>query len=105
MANLLNQQAAGQCTHGGQARPLPGNPRVKLSGQPVLTTATQLSISGCQNVVGSTKFPCLVATYATGATRVKVMGIPVLLDTSSGRNLPTGASTSITRTQSRVKGT
>jgi hypothetical protein len=104
MPNLLHQQAVGQCSHGATARPLVGNPRVKLSGQPVLTVVSRLSVSNCPNVVGTTRFPCVFATYATGARRVKVMGQPVLLENSKALNLPTGASTTIKQTQQRVKG-
>ena len=104
MAFLLHQATVGECTHHGLATPVAGSPRVKLGGQPVLTVASQLVIAGCPNQAGASPFPCVVAQYATGATRVRVMGVPVLLDTSSPTNLPTGASTTIKTTQSRVKG-
>jgi len=104
MPYLLNQQATGQCSHAGTAKPIAGNPRVKLGGQPVLTVAAPLAITGCPNVVGTAPFPCVLALYASGATRVKVMGQPVLLDTSVPTNTPTGVSTKITQTQTRVKG-
>lgn len=104
MGFLLHDKATGQCSHGASAQPLAGNPRVKLGGQPVLTVASPFAISSCPNIVGSVKFPCVVGVAAAGATRVKVMGQPVLLDTSKATNLPTGASTTITSTQGRVKG-
>jgi hypothetical protein len=104
MAFLLHQQARGECSHHATAAPIAGNPRVKLGGQPVLTTLSQLAITACPNKLGSSPFPCLVAVYAAGATRVKVMGAPVLLDTSKPTNLPTAATTTIKTTQSRVKG-
>ena len=104
MSFLLHQQASGQCSHGGVARPLVGNPRVKLAGQPVLTTASLFAVTGCPNHVGPLPFPCLIGVFARGANRVTVMGLPVLLDSSRPTNLPTGASTTITATQARVKG-
>jgi hypothetical protein len=104
MGFLLHDKATGQCSHGGSATPVVGNPRVKLGGQPVLTVASPFRISSCPNMAGSMKFPCLIGASANGATRVKVMGQPVLLDTSKPTNLPTGASTKITSTQGRVKG-
>jgi hypothetical protein len=55
-------------------------------------------------MVGSAKFPCVLGVFTKGATRVKVMGLPVLLDTSKATNVPTAVSTTITSTQSRVKG-
>ena len=105
MGFLLYDKATGLCSHGGSAQPLAGNPRVKLGGQPVLTVASQVAISGCPNTLpGPVPFPCVLGVFASGATRVKVMGLPVLLDTSRATNLPTGASTTITSTQARVRG-
>ena len=104
MAFLLHDKATGKCSHGASARPLIGNPRVKLGGQPVLTTASPFVVASCPNMVGSAKFPCVLGVFARGAARVKVMGLPVLLDTSTATNIPTAVSTKITSTQSRVKG-
>jgi len=104
MPLLLTQRTAGQCSHGGSLAPLAGNPRVKLGGVPVLTVASQVAVSGCPNMVGSSPFPCVLAVYAAGATRVKVMGQPVLLDTSAPTNTPTGVTSQVTQTQQRVKG-
>jgi len=104
MAFLLHQQARGQCSHGASASPIAGNPRVKLGGQPVLTTASVFAIKSCPNMLGSVKFPCVIGVSPTGAARVKVMGFPVLLDSGKPRNLPTGATTTIAKTQTRVKG-
>jgi hypothetical protein len=104
MAYLLDESVLGTCAHGGSAKPIAGNPRVKLAGTPVLTVASQLVISGCPNNVSSSPVPCVLATFTSGATRVKVMGQPVLLDTSTPSNVPTGASTTLTEPQARVKG-
>lgn len=105
MAYLLNAALSGICSHGGNASAIVGNPRVKVDGSPVLTIASQLSIAGCtNNPSGTSPMPCTLATYSVGATRVKCMGVAVLLDSSSSTNIPTGASTTITKAQSRVKG-
>jgi hypothetical protein len=104
MAFLLHDKATGKCSHGASAKPVIGNPRVRLGGQPVLTVASPFTVASCPNMVGSVKFPCVIGVFGKGATRVKVMGQPVLLDTSKATNLPTGASTTITSTQARVKG-
>lgn len=104
MGFLLHLQATGECSHHAPAKPILGNPRVRLGGQPVLTEVSPFSITGCPNRAGSVPFPCLIGLFARGATRVKVMGLPVLLDSSQPFNLPTGAKTTINTTQSRVKG-
>lgn len=105
MGYLLNQDAAGTCSHGDNAKPVGGNPCVKVGGAPVLTVVSQLSHAGCpNNPSGVSPVPCAIAMYAVGASRVKVRGMAVLLDSSSSTNIPTGASTTITSTQTRVKG-
>jgi uncharacterized Zn-binding protein involved in type VI secretion len=104
MAFLLDQNTIAQCSHGGSAKPLAGNPRVKVGGAPVLTVATQFAVSGCPYMVGNSPFPCVLATFAAGATRVKVAGAPVLLDASSATVTPTGVTLTLTPAQQRVQG-
>jgi len=105
MGYLLNQDATGTCSHGSNAKPIAGNPRVKVGGAPVLTVLSQLSHAGCpNNPSGVSPLPCAIAMYAVGASRVKVMNLAVLLDSSTSTNVPTGVSTTITKTQTRVKG-
>jgi hypothetical protein len=107
MAFLLNESASEICSHGGDARSLPktGNPRVKVDGSPVLTVMSQLLIAGCpNNPTGVSPLPCVLAVFAAGASRVKVMNMPVLLDARPPTNTPTGASTTVVQLQARVKG-
>jgi hypothetical protein len=105
MGHLLNQGASGTCSHGGNATPIVGNPRVKVRGVSVLTVMSQLSHAGCpNNPSGVSPLPCTIAMYTTGASRVKVMNAAMLLDSSTPTNVPTGASTTITQTQTGVKG-
>jgi uncharacterized Zn-binding protein involved in type VI secretion len=104
MAYLLDQNVIAQCTHGGSAKPLAGNPRVKINGTPVLTVASQLAVSGCPSMIGTSPFPCVLAAFAAGAARVKVAGQPVLLDSSQATTTPTGVSLTLTSAQQRVKG-
>ena len=104
MAYILNKAATGTCSHGGSASPTAGIPRVKLGGTEVLTVATQFTVSGCSNMLGQSPFPCVIGIVPVGATRVKVMGVPVLLDSGKPQNVPTGVATTIINTQMRVKG-
>lgn len=104
MPYLLDENTTSMCSHGGSAQPIAGNPRVKINGAPVLTVATQLAVTGCPNVVGTSPLPCVLAAFPAGATRVKVMGAPVLLDSSAATVTPTGASITIANAQRRVKG-
>jgi hypothetical protein len=107
MAYLLNENAAEICSHGGDARSLPGtgNPRVKIAGSPVLTVMSQLSITACpNNPTGVSPLPCVLAVFASGASRVRVMNMPVLLDARPPTNTPTAASATVVTLQARVKG-
>jgi hypothetical protein len=100
---LLYAQSQIMCAHGGQAKPTMPNPRVKLSGQPVVTQAGSYAISGC-SYPPSSGGPCATAQWVKGALRVKVMGQPVLLQDSQAVCTPTGTPLNIVQTQFRVKG-
>ena len=105
MAYLLTKAATGTCSHGATATPISGNPRVQVGGSPVLTLASLFSIAGCQNrPTPLTPLPCVIAMFTSCATRVTVMGVPVLLSSSSTTNIPTGASTKVNEPQTSVKG-
>lgn len=104
---LLHVGATVNCAHQGQAQPTSSNPRVKLMGNPVVTQVSTYEIAGCTNPppppptnVG----PCLTAQWINAATRVKVMGQPVLLQDSKAICLPTNTPLTVAVTQLRVKG-
>jgi hypothetical protein len=48
--------------------------------------------------------PCVTAQWVTGATRVRSLGMPVLLQDSQAVCAPNGTPVSIVVTQIRVKG-
>jgi hypothetical protein len=102
---LLHLGATVLCAHGGQAQPTVPNPRVRVSGQPVVTQAMPYTIAGCpfQTPV-PTPQPCVTAQWVTAAVRVKVMGQPVLLQDSQAICTPNGTPLNIVVTQVRVKG-
>ena len=101
---LLNMNATGKCPHAGSAQPDVGAARLKAGGAAVLTVSTQMMISACSNVVANSPFPCVTGAFIVGATRVKTMGLPVVLADSQTMNVPTAVPTSITNTQTKVKG-
>lgn len=103
---MLHQGATVLCLHGGQAQPTVPNPRVKVSGQPIVTQTTLHTISGCAlppppNGNG----PCLTAQWISAATRVRAGGVPVLLQTSQAVCTPSGTGVTVVTTQTRVKAT
>jgi hypothetical protein len=100
---LLHQGATVICAHGGQAQPTVPFPRVRVSGQPVVTLATPYVVAGCP-FVPPAPGPCVSAQWIVGATRVRAGGIPVLLTDSRAVCVPTGTPLTPIVTQLRVRG-
>jgi hypothetical protein len=100
---LLHLGATVLCAHGGQATPAAPDPRVLVSGQPIVTITSPYIIAGCAfppNAGG----PCVTAQYLTAATRVTSNGQPVLLLDSQAICTPTGTPLINAVTQVRVTG-
>jgi hypothetical protein len=102
---LLNAGSTVLCSHGGQAKPTVPNPRVKVMGIPVTTLGPPYAIAGCANPPPPVNVgPCLVANWLVGAMRIRVMGMPVLLQSSQALCVPTGTPLSVVVANARVKG-
>lgn len=93
------------CLHGATATPMTVNPRVKVSGQSIVTQSDMYSIAGCPLNVGGSPSPCVTASWITAATRVKAGGLPVLLQDSQAICIPNGTGLNILTTQVRAKAT
>lgn len=102
---LLHAGATVLCAHGGQAQPAVPNPRVLVSGQPIVTQPGPYVIAGCPFNVSGSPVPCVTAQWVTGAVRVTSNGMPVLLLDSQAICVPNGTPLFITVTQVRVSGT
>lgn len=102
---LLHQGATVLCAHGGQAQPTAPNPRVKVSGQPVVTQPAPHVVAACPFIVAGAPVPCVTAQWVTAALRVRAGGMPVLLQSSQAICIPNGTPVNIVVTQTRVKGT
>jgi hypothetical protein len=102
---LVHQGATVLCAHGGQAQPVVPNPRVQVSGQPIVTQAGIYTVAGCAlPPPPAANGPCITAQWVTAATRVRAGGMPVLLQDSQAICAPTGTPVNILVTQLRVKG-
>lgn len=101
---LLHQGATVLCSHAGQAQPTVPNPRVRVSGQPIVTQPNPYVIAGCPFVPPAGNGPCVTAQWITAATRVRAGGVPVLLQESQAICAPTGTPLIIIVTQMRVRG-
>lgn len=102
---ILHLGATVLCAHGGQAMPTAPNPRVTVGGQPVVTQTTTYTVAGCAFVPPAGNGPCVTAQWLVAAVRVRVGGMPVLLQDSQALCAPTGTPLNIILTQFRVKAT
>jgi len=102
---VLHVGATILCAHGGQAQPTAPNPRVLVSGQPVVTVVASHAVVGCPFAPGGVPTPCVTAQWIVGATRIFAGGAPVLLQDSQATCIPNGTPVNIIMTQVRVRGT
>jgi len=101
---LLHVGATVMCVHAGQAQPTAPNPRVRVSGQPVVTQAAPYTVAGCPFNVSGSPVPCVTAQWITAALRVRAGGMPVLLQDSQAVCAPNGTGLIVAVTQVRVRG-
>ena len=92
------------CVHGGQAQPTAPNPRVLVSGQPIVMQPAPYVVAGCVFNISGAPSPCITAQWITAAVRVLSNGMPVLLMDSQAICAPNGTPLLITVTQPRVVG-
>ncbi|MGC5221179.1 hypothetical protein ACPW96_01130 [Micromonospora sp. DT81.3] len=102
---LLDAGATVLCSHGGRAAAAQPSPRVRAGGQPITTATAPHTVSGCPFNAGGSPMPCVTAQWTTGATRVRSLGAPVLLQDSQAVCAPNGTPVSVVTTQMRVQGT
>lgn len=72
------------CPHGGQVTVIPSQTKMKLGGSPALLASDAAIVVGCAFAPGPKPQPCVSVQWVGQATRVKVNGQPVLLQSSSG---------------------
>jgi uncharacterized Zn-binding protein involved in type VI secretion len=101
---LLNAASTVLCAHGGQAKPSMPMPRVMVDGKPVVVQPAPHVVSACSFVVSGAPMPCVMAQWVMGASRVTVMGQPVLLADSKAVCPPNGTPVNIIAGQSKVQG-
>jgi hypothetical protein len=100
---LVQVGATVLCAHAGQSQPVAPNPRVLAGGQPVVTQASPYAVAGCA-LTGTAVPPCVTGQFVKAALRVRVGGVPVLLQDSQSVCVPTGTPLQVVMTQLHVKG-
>jgi hypothetical protein len=102
---LLHVGATVLCAHGGQAQPTVPNPRVTVSGLPIVQLTTPYIVAGCAlPPPPAANGPCITAQWVSAATRVTSNGQLVLLLDSQAICAPTGTPLVVSVTQTRVSG-
>jgi len=85
---LLHVNATAQCTHAAPATIAPSQPRVLVSGQPVATMSSVISVAGCPFQIpigtGTKPQPCVTVRWTMPSTRFLVNGEPAALMPSPG---------------------
>lgn len=99
---ILHTGAVVTCTHGGQATPAMPMARVTVSGMPVATLPGPWVVAGCAFVPPAGNGPCVTGQWTVGATRVLVMGQPVVLQSGMSTCVPTGTPLLPISAQTRV---
>ncbi|HVF27302.1 MAG TPA: hypothetical protein VM943_03605 [Pyrinomonadaceae bacterium] len=103
---LLHLGASVMCSHAGQATPTVVNPRVTVSGQPIVMMTSPYVVAGCVlPPPPGANGPCVTAQFVTAATRITSNGQPVLLFDSQAVCVPTGTLLLVVAAQTRVTGT
>lgn len=110
---IVTTAASAICTHGASVSIMSSNTRVKAGGAPIAVMSDVYTVSGCPFQVpigtGTKPQPCVSLRWIAVATRVRVGGQFVVLQTSSAicqsaEQIPQGPPT-VVSTQMRVKGT
>lgn len=103
---LLHLGATVLCMHGGSAEPSQPDPRVMVSGEPIVTQQCVYLVAGCALPPPiAANGPCVTCAWITAATRVTASGVPVLLQDSQAICVLPATGLNIIETQVRVRGT
>jgi hypothetical protein len=102
---LLDQSSRITCLHQGTCQAAPPSPRVRLGGSPALLVTSQLTIVGCTLPPPiAANGPDVTGTWLNGATRIRSMGVPLLLSDAQAICVTSGTGVLVQRTQARVRG-
>jgi uncharacterized Zn-binding protein involved in type VI secretion len=101
---LLHAGATITCAHGGQVQASMPSTRVRVAGQPIVVQPVPHMVAGCPFNVSGGPVPCVTAQWVSAATRIRSMGMPVLLQDSQAMCAPNGTPVTISVTQVRVRG-
>jgi hypothetical protein len=85
MMRILDNLASYMCPHGGQVIIITTNTRVKAErSRFLLRVSDTFLVVGCPFSLFWGPSPCVIVRWLNESKRVKVMGVPVLLESSVG---------------------
>src|SRR3954452_15776060 len=100
---LLHVGSQVLCAPGGQAQPTMPNPRVLVSGQPVVPMAGPWVVAGCAlPPPPAANGPCVTAMWLAGAVRVTSLGQPLVVFAGQAICAPSGTPLLPIASQTRV---
>lgn len=79
MPSVLHMGMVGTCFHGGVLTVVYADPKVRVSGLPVLTRQDPVVVGGCP-----LPKPCVKVTWMAASTKIFVKGRPLVLASSPG---------------------
>jgi hypothetical protein len=106
---IVTTAALIQCPHGGLVSVVSTSVRVRAAGQPLALADDTFPVAGCPFLLPPpVPNPCVLARWVVPAARVRVLGRPVVLQTSTGlgvdaKQVPQGP-VRVVVTQPRVRG-
>ncbi len=108
MPPIFHVGAVAMCPHGGPVTTISTNTRVMVNAMPAATMTDTFTVAGCVFNISGSPHPCVLVQFLVPATRVKVMGQPVILQTSpslakAADQAPQGPASMVT-VQPRVQG-
>jgi hypothetical protein len=101
---LVEQTAQISCIHQGKCQPLTASPRVQVGSVPALLLTSQFTVAGCTlPPPPAANGPDVTGAWLQGATRVRSLGVPLLLSDAQAICAASGLGAIIQMTQVRVK--
>ena len=104
---VLHPGTTATCPHGGTLTIVAASARVTVSGAPVAVLTDAGQVAGCAfTLPGGKPQPCVATKWMAGATKVTVLGRPVLINPAgaicqSAEQIPAGPPI-ITTSQTKV---
>jgi len=82
---VLTMSSSISCPHGGVAQLVTSDTKTRADGAFALLETDVHTVAGCPFMMGLMYSPCIRIEWSAGASKVKVSGTPVLVQSSVGK--------------------